>query len=382
MRLSVLLPTRNGGAYLPGCIRSILEEDDDFELVVSDNANTDTTKEVLAEAAGDERVRVVTTDDVVGVVENWNRAYVASTGDHVLMMGDDDLLRPGYVRWLLDVLERNDEPDCVLYNAYTYVAPSAIGGLAVSHYAERHFRYGPELPSGSRLPADVRRSIVVDMFRFRPRIPLNMQTTVVARRAAAATFGPTPFRAPFPDHLLLNALLLSSDRWLFVDERPLIVGVSPKSFGHFVYSNDHSAGTRYLGIDTSFPGRLPGNELLNGTHAWLDQLLEAFPDELEGIAVSRRDYVGRQLWAWFQQWRDGELPSREALRRLRLLDGADVASLVTSAADPHLMRKAWSRLPRHRVERAAHVWEGLHPIPEVSSIEEFARWLDRRGIAP
>ena len=42
MKFSVLLPTRNGGDFLKNTIRSILEQDhDDFELVISDNANTD-----------------------------------------------------------------------------------------------------------------------------------------------------------------------------------------------------------------------------------------------------------------------------------------------------------------------------------------------------
>ena len=42
MKFSVLLPTRNGGDFLKNTIRSMLEQDhDDFELVISDNANTD-----------------------------------------------------------------------------------------------------------------------------------------------------------------------------------------------------------------------------------------------------------------------------------------------------------------------------------------------------
>jgi len=48
MRFSVLLPTRNGGKFLESCIRSILEQDyNDFELVISDNANTDATPSIV-----------------------------------------------------------------------------------------------------------------------------------------------------------------------------------------------------------------------------------------------------------------------------------------------------------------------------------------------
>ena len=36
MRFSVLLPTRNGGPFLDNCIRSILNQDADLELIISD----------------------------------------------------------------------------------------------------------------------------------------------------------------------------------------------------------------------------------------------------------------------------------------------------------------------------------------------------------
>ena len=32
----------------------------------------------------------------------------------------------------------------------------------------------------------------------------------------------------------------------------LVVGVSPKSFGHYVYSNQQSTGLAYLGIEANF----------------------------------------------------------------------------------------------------------------------------------
>ncbi|MEA2298016.1 MAG: hypothetical protein QOF77_952, partial [Solirubrobacteraceae bacterium] len=60
MRISVLLPTRQGGALLGGAIDAVLDQDDaDVELVVSDNANTDETPDVLAARAGDARLKVI-----------------------------------------------------------------------------------------------------------------------------------------------------------------------------------------------------------------------------------------------------------------------------------------------------------------------------------
>ena len=67
-RLSILLPTRNGGNLLDHCLRSILDQDGDYELVVSDNANTDGTAEVLAGYRADPRLKIVRLGEPVPVV--------------------------------------------------------------------------------------------------------------------------------------------------------------------------------------------------------------------------------------------------------------------------------------------------------------------------
>ena len=60
MKLSILLPTRNGGHQLEDCIRSVLAQPEEaLELVISDNASDDVTVEVLRSFAGDPRLKVV-----------------------------------------------------------------------------------------------------------------------------------------------------------------------------------------------------------------------------------------------------------------------------------------------------------------------------------
>ena len=79
MRFSILLPTRNGGDFLENCVRSILEQDhDDFELLISDNANTDATPEIIRQFKDDSRVVVVRQDSPISVSENWTAALQAS----------------------------------------------------------------------------------------------------------------------------------------------------------------------------------------------------------------------------------------------------------------------------------------------------------------
>ena len=371
MNLSVLLPTRNGGAYLGDALQAVLAQPGrDFEVIVADNANEDGTSEVLAAFQDDPRLTVVRSREVLPVAENWNRAMEAAAGDHVLVLGDDDLLLPGFFDWLRTALDSHGYPDCLTYNAYSFVAASSIQGMEGSYFGDPHHRFGEQLGSGEISPSK-RRGIVRSMFKFRPGFPLNIQTTVFSRRAAHRLPGPV-FKPPFPDHYLLTALLLTVDRWVYVDSQPLVIGVSPKSFGHFVYNSQD--GLDYLGIDTSFDGNLPGNELLNGMHVWLQMIRRDFGDLLGSTAVSRGDYVARQLWTWYVQTRSGHIESDVLRDRLRRLTATDVVAAVGAALDPQMLGEVIRRL---RGERGAGLlWPDLAVAPGIETITEFAAWIE------
>ena len=198
MRYSVLLPTRNGGPFLKNCVLSILGQGyDDLELVISDNANTDDTPEVIAQFMGDPRVKAVRLDQPVSVTENWNNAFRASSGDYILMMGDDDCLLSGYFQWMDGLLERHGYPDCVVYNAYSYVAPGSIADDPKSYYKEAHFTFPDELHAERLMPQPLRSKIVRDMFQWKIGIPLNMQTTLISRKSSMLVKGGV-FRAEDP----------------------------------------------------------------------------------------------------------------------------------------------------------------------------------------
>ena len=82
-RFSVLLPTRNGGAQVEGAIRSVLESPrEDIELVVSDNASTDATPDIVAQFGDDPRLNAVRQTEGLDVTENWNACLerVAASG--------------------------------------------------------------------------------------------------------------------------------------------------------------------------------------------------------------------------------------------------------------------------------------------------------------
>ena len=379
MKFSVLLPTRNGGAYLESCIRSILEQNyAGMELIISDNANTDRTPQIVEMFIHDPRVKSLRIDRPVSVTDNWNNAFRASSGDYILMMGDDDYMLPRCLERIEEILERNNHPDCIVYNAYSYVAPDSINGNPQSFYSDSHFRFGPDLRLERLIRQDERFEIVRNMFRFKVGIPLNMQTVLVGRKAADKIRGGL-FQAPFPDHYALNSLLLTADCWVFSPEKLLVVGLSPKSFGHYVYSNQQGGGLAYLGIKDDFDGRLPGNVLLNGMHVWLNLLKRNYSELLQGVEVDRAGYVRRQVYSWFLQLRLGALTVGAFAHNFSLLSSSDFRGLLASIVDRESWKRLWHMFCSWNRSDAETQWRSLHSLNEVADIRQFAQWLADRG---
>ena len=77
--VSICVPAYNAARTLDATLRSILDNDLDFELVVLDNASEDGTG-AIARSFGDDRIRVFRNDAVLPIGQNWNRVVELSTG--------------------------------------------------------------------------------------------------------------------------------------------------------------------------------------------------------------------------------------------------------------------------------------------------------------
>ena len=333
MKFSVLLPTRNGGKYLKSCIESVLSQDyKDMELIVFDNANTDNTAEVVNSYSIDKRLKYYRTDNVVSVTDNWNNALKKSSGDYVLMMGDDDFLLPGYFDTLDKIIKENDFPDGISYFGYSFIYPDAVDN-SMGYYSDPHYDYEKKLINSGKTTKNQLKSIVYDMFKFKNRVPLNTLPHIWSRKVINRVDGEL-FRPPYPDHFALNAIFLKANTWVFSKKKLYIIGVTPKSYGHYVFSdNDQKGGEDYLGISGDFPGQLPGSALINNMYVWLQLLKDNYPDDLGGVQISRNGYVRHQLHYWISQYRHGSIERKDLFHRLGLLTLKDKLGLISAIWD-------------------------------------------------
>ena len=333
MKFSVLLPTRNGGKYLKSCIESVLSQDyKDMELIVFDNANTDNTAEVVNSYSNDKRLKYYRIDSVVSVTDNWNNALKKSSGDYVLMMGDDDFLLPGYFDTLDKIIKENDFPDGISYFGYSFIYPDAVDN-SMGYYSDPHYDYEKKLINSGKTTKNQLKSIVYDMFKFKNRVPLNTLPHIWSRKVINRVDGEL-FRPPYPDHFALNAIFLKANTWVFSKKKLYIIGVTPKSYGHYVFSdNDQKGGEDYLGISGDFPGQLPGSALINNMYVWLQLLKDNYPDDLGGVQISRNGYVRHQLHYWISQYRHGSIERKDLFHRLGLLTLKDKLGLISAIWD-------------------------------------------------
>lgn len=119
--VSIGLAVYNGERYVREAIDSILAQTyTDFELIISDNASTDSTAETCQEyAEKDERVRYHRNATNIGGANNENQTFRMSRGKYFRWAAHDDVLAPTLLERCVEVLER--DPGVVLCHSWSII---------------------------------------------------------------------------------------------------------------------------------------------------------------------------------------------------------------------------------------------------------------------
>ena len=189
------------------------QRNSDWEIVISDNASDEDIAGWVT-SLDDSRVLYSRTPRFLPVTENWNAALARSSGDYVVMMGDDDGLLPGYTERMHELVERYDRPDVVYSGALLFTYPGVDpgqpeGNLKVWTYAD--FFDGesePFLVSREQRLAAVRRVMALRLaYHFNMQLSL-LSRSLIERVERHGTF----FQSPFPDYYATTAAFLEVDQ--------------------------------------------------------------------------------------------------------------------------------------------------------------------------
>ncbi|MCB1706843.1 MAG: glycosyltransferase [Halioglobus sp.] len=118
--VNILIPTYNQAEHLAAAVASALDQDyANLQVIVSDDASTDTTAAVLRQFSAGQRLVVSRNATNLGRVGNYRKClYQLAFGDWVLVLdGDDYLCDKSYITQAIQAVERDPSIDLVFANA-------------------------------------------------------------------------------------------------------------------------------------------------------------------------------------------------------------------------------------------------------------------------
>ncbi|HYI41923.1 MAG TPA: glycosyltransferase family 2 protein [Allosphingosinicella sp.] len=101
--VSVLIPAYNVADYLDKSVGSALSQDVDLEVIVVDDASTDSTPEAISRLEADPRVRSFRLPVNGGPSAARNKALDEARGEWIAFLDADDWFGPGRLSYLLEV---------------------------------------------------------------------------------------------------------------------------------------------------------------------------------------------------------------------------------------------------------------------------------------
>lgn len=105
---TVIIPTKDNESSIEGCLDSLINQDGDFEYIISDYGSEDSTLEIARNYEG---AQVIT--GALNYAEAVNSSLEKANGDFVTILSPEDMLLPESIKSRAAVLEQFDEANIV-----------------------------------------------------------------------------------------------------------------------------------------------------------------------------------------------------------------------------------------------------------------------------
>jgi len=142
-KFSIIIPSRNGGKYLPSCISTIISQDyTNYELIISDDNSEDSTQEYLS-TLEHPKVRIIRPPERLSMAEHWDWALSHVKGEWLIFVGQDDGLQPYFFQLadkLTSLANKKNLRAIMSRRAYYYWhgCEPFYGDTVASYYASNH----------------------------------------------------------------------------------------------------------------------------------------------------------------------------------------------------------------------------------------------------
>lgn len=104
-QVSIVIPNYNGMAFMEACLRSVLADAPEAEILVVDNGSQDGSPDYVGEHFP--QVRLLALDQNYGFARAVNEGIRAARRPYVILLNNDTEVEPGFTDALREALERN-----------------------------------------------------------------------------------------------------------------------------------------------------------------------------------------------------------------------------------------------------------------------------------
>jgi glycosyltransferase involved in cell wall biosynthesis len=119
--VTIAIPTFNRASWLRDCVLAALSQTyQHFEVLVSDNASTDETVEVLRQFR-DPSLRVGRQKSNIGLLPNWNACLAEARGEYIVFVSDDDRIAPWMLERCMALVKREPQIPIILTSSDHHV---------------------------------------------------------------------------------------------------------------------------------------------------------------------------------------------------------------------------------------------------------------------
>lgn len=123
MRVSVIIPYYNEEDVLDRCLRSLTDQDGDFEFLVINDMSTDGSEEIAKRYADqDDRFVPLQTSYKFGVSGARNTGLDNASGDWITFLDADDTMQPGAYKMFQEAVETCQGFNIIQFNHVRYYA--------------------------------------------------------------------------------------------------------------------------------------------------------------------------------------------------------------------------------------------------------------------
>lgn len=228
LKISIIIPTRNRAEYLEHCIAScLLTDDPNIEVIVSNNNSADNTESVVA-SFQDSRLKYYNTGEDISMRANWEFGLKKSTGDYVVLIGDDDGFYKNGLDTLRHIIDKH-EPDVITWRQISYFWPQKTGEKLGLLKLKLGTFFGPlEIRDARQMLKEYCSAKVTNYIKG-----ANIYHGCVSRKVIdhVKTKSSTYFMAFSPDVYAAIANLTASKKIYIINHRLSIGGMSKKSNG-------------------------------------------------------------------------------------------------------------------------------------------------------